>query len=451
MTTTSSRAPKAAIAELPSAVELLRHLIRFDTSNPPGREIDCARWLKSLLDDYEIENQILHPPGKPDRCSVVARIAGRGDAPPLLLQGHIDVVTVHGQRWSRDPFGGEIADGCIWGRGAVDMKGGLTMMLHAMLRAQQSDVPPPGDIILAAVADEELGGRSGAAFLVKDHPHLFEGAKHALGELGGFTVHARGRRFYPIMVGEKHICRIRVRFLGSGGHGSQIHRDTALSRAARAVRRMERRHPPFKLVEATRAMLETMSEQMSITETMALRMAMNPNTTGVALGLMGDRVGRMLEPMLRDTINPTIIEGGVQENAVPSEVEVLLDCRLLPGSSQSDIVREVLAVVGENAEIKVERYEDGPPTVDMALMPYLANLIETADPGSKAIPYMVAGGTDAKWFHELGIDTYGFTPMRLPPNLDFMSLFHGEDERIPIDALNFGCALMYEAVSGYRG
>lgn len=451
MTITSSETSNIVGAELPSAVELLQKLIRFDTSNPPGYERECAMWLKSLLDVHGIENQILHPTGKPDRCSVVARIAGRGDAPPLLLQGHIDVVSVHGQRWSRDPFGGEIADGCIWGRGAVDMKGGVTMMLHAMLRAHHSEVPPPGDIILAALADEELGGRSGAAFLVREHPYLFEGVEHALGELGGFTVHARGHRFYPIMVAEKHICRIRVKFLGSGGHGSQIHRDTALSRAARAVRRMGRRHPPFKLVDATRAMLEAMADEMSIKEAVALRMAMNPNTTGVALRLMGERVGRLLEPMLRDTINPTIIEGGLQENAVPSEVEILLDCRLLPGSSQSDVVREVLAVVGENAEIKVERYEDGPPTVDMALMPYLSNILEKADPGSKAIPYMVAGGTDAKWFHELGIDTYGFTPMRLPPSMEFMTLFHGEDERIPVDALDFGCALMHEAVSGYRG
>ena len=443
--------PKNARHELPSAVELLQQLIRFDTSNPPGQERECALWIKSLLDSHGIDNQILHPPGKPDRCSVVARIAGRGKAPPLLLQGHTDVVSVHGQRWSRDPFKGETADGCVWGRGAVDMKGGLTMMLHTMLRVHQSTEPPPGDIILAAVADEELGGQNGAAFLVHEHPHLFEGVEHAFGELGGFTVHMRGHRFYPIMVAEKHICRIRVKFLGRGGHGSQIHRDTALSRAARALRRMERRHPPYKLVDSTRAMVEAMIEEMSMTEAMALRMAMNPNTTGMALGLMGDGIGKMLEPMFRDTINPTIIEGGVQENAVPSEVEVLLDCRLLPGSNQSDIVREVLAVVGENAEIKVERYEDGPPTVDMDLIPYLSDLLERADPGSKAMPFLVAGGTDAKWFHELGIDTYGFTPMRLPQDLNFMSLFHGADERIPVDALNFGCELMYEAVTGYRG
>ena len=436
---------------VPSAVDLAQRLIRFDTSNPPGQERECALWLKSLLDAHQVENQVLHPAGRPDRLSVVARVPGRGDAPPLLLQGHTDVVGVHGQRWSRDPFEGEIADGCLWGRGAVDMKGGLTMMLHALLRARYSEVPPPGDVILAAVADEELGGRQGAGFLVHEHAELFDGVRHSFGELGGFTVHVRGRRFYPIMVAEKHICRIRVKFLGQGGHGSQIHKNTAMSRAARALRRMERRHPPFRMVDPVRAMLEAMSDGMGMREGMALRMAMNPNTTGVALGLMGDKVGRMLEPMFRDTISPTIIEGGRQENAVPSEVEVLLDCRLLPGSNQSDIVREVLAVVGEYAEIHVERYESGPPPADMSLMPYLSGLLEGADPGAKAIPYMVAGGTDAKWFHELGIDTYGFTPMRLPEGLDFMSMFHGPDERIPVDALNFGAALMYEAVDRYRG
>ena len=436
---------------VPSSVELAQRLIQFDTSNPPGQERECALWIKSLLDAHQIENQVLHPPELPERANVVARVPGRGEAPPLLLQGHIDVVGVHGQRWSREPFGGEIAGGCIWGRGAVDMKGGLTMMLHALLRARYSEVPPPGDIIFAALADEELGGQQGAAFLVREHPNLFEGINHAFGELGGFTVHVRGHRFYPIMVAEKHICRIRVTFLGQGGHGSQIHRDTAMNRAARALRRMENRHPPFRIVEATRAMLVAMGEEMSMTDGLALRMAMRPNTTGMALSMMGEEIGRMLEPMFRDTISPTIIEGGRQENAVPSEVQLLLDCRLLPGSTQSDIVRQVMSIVGEDAEIQVERYEDGPPTVDMTLLPYLSNLLEAADPGSKAIPYMVAGGTDAKWFHELGIDTYGFTPMRLPPDLDFMAMFHGPDERIPIDALNFGAATMYEAINGYRG
>ena len=436
---------------VPSPVELAQRLIRFDTSNPPGQERECALWLKSMLDTHRIDAQLLHPPEQPERCNVVARIPGRGDAPPLLLQGHIDVVGIHGQRWDRDPFGGQIAEGCVWGRGAVDMKGGLSMMLHALLQARYSDKPPPGDIILAAVADEEMGGRQGAAYLVHEHPHLFDEVKHAFGELGAFTTHIRGHRFYPIMVAEKHICRIRVTFVGQGGHGSQIHRNTAMSRAARALRRMERRHPPFRLVGATRAMLEAMSEKLSMREGMALRMAMNPNTTGMALTMMGEKVGKMLEPMLRDTISPTIIEGGKQENAVPSEVQILLDCRLLPGSTRSDIVREVMALAGEHAEIHVERYEDGPPTVDMSLMPYLANLLETADPGSKAIPFMVAGGTDAKWFHELGIDTYGFTPMRLPPDLDFMSLFHGPNERIPIDALNFGADLMHQAIQNYQG
>ena len=441
----------SVISRVPSVVDLARHLIGFDTSNPPGFERECAFWLKSVLDEHGIENRVLHPSGSPSRRSVVARVAGRGDAPPLLMHGHIDVVGVHGQRWSHPPFGGDIVDGCVWGRGAVDMKGGLAMMLHVLLMSKYSEVLPPCDLILAAVADEEMGGSEGAGFLVHEHPSLFDGVRHAFGELGGFTMHVRGHRFYPIMVAEKHICRIRVKFLGQGGHGSQIHRDGAMFRAARALRRMERRHPRFRLVGATRAMLESMSASMGMGDGMVLRLAMNPSTTGLALSLMGDDIGRMLEPMLRDTILPTIIEGGKQENAAPSEVDLLLDCRLLPGSRRSDIVRDVLSIVGENAEVHVERYDSGPAPVDMSLFPYLSGLLESADPGSKAIPYMVAGGTDAKWFHELGIDTYGFTPMRLPAGLDLMSLFHGPDERIPLDALNFGSAVMYEAVNGYRG
>ncbi len=437
--------------ELPTPTNLLQQLIRFDTSNPPGGERECALWLRQELAEHGLESEIYHPVGEPERCSLVARVSGRGVAPPLLLQGHLDVVGVHGQRWSHDPFGGQIIEECVWGRGAVDMKGGLVMMVHALLRAHQSESRPPGDIILAAVADEENGGRKGAGFLVREHPYLFDGVKHGLGELGGFTVHIRGHRFYPIMVAEKHICRIQLTFVGAGGHGSQVHRDTALSQAARALRRLDSRRPPFHLVDATKSMLQAMMAEMSMAESAILRMAMNPKTTGMALSLMGKEVGRILEPMFRNTITPTIISGGNQENAVPSEVRVLLDCRLLPGFDAEDIVSDVREIVGNGPELEVTRYDTGPPPASMSLLPYLGELIERADPESNAIPFLVAGGTDAKWFHEVGIDTYGFTPMRLPHDLDFMALFHGADERIPVDALEFGAELMYQVVMGYRG
>ncbi len=441
----------AVSSELSTVVDLLRQLIRFDTSNPPGQERECAIWLHSLLEGHGIESRILASDAAPDRPSVVARVEGSGSAPPLLLQGHIDVVGVQGQTWSHDPFSADIADGCVWGRGAVDMKGGLAMMLHAILKMKQDAFTPPGDIVLAAVADEEMGGVHGAKFLVAEHPELFEGARHALGEVGGFTTYIRGKRFYPVMVAEKHICRLRVTFRGLGGHGSQIHSGTAMSKAASALHRLERHKPRYRVVDAAREMTRGLAAHLPFPANAVMRLAMHQPTIGIALKLMGGKNARMFEPMLRNVINPTIIEGGRQENAVPAEVSLLLDCRLLPGSGRSDLVREVREIVGEEPEIEVARYDTGPSTVDMSLMPFLSAILERSDPGSKAIPFMVAGGTDAKWFETIGIETYGFTPMRLPPDLNFTALFHGADERIPIDALEFGASLMYEAITTYRG
>ena len=437
------------LPEVPSVVELLQQLIRFDTSNPPGKERECAVWLNSLLNEHGIDAQVLAPAECPDRPSVVARIEGSGVVPPLLLQGHIDVVGVQGQTWSHDPFSADIADGCVWGRGAVDMKGGLAMMLHAMLRVKHEGQKPPGDIILAAVADEEVGGVYGAKFLVEEHPEIFEGARHALGEVGGFTTYVRGKRFYPVMVAEKHICRLRVTFRGLGGHGSQIHTETAMSKAAEALHRLETRKPKYRVVDAAREMMRGLATNLPFPASAVMRLAMYEPTVGIALKLMGASNARMFEPMLRNVVNPTIIEGGGQENAVPAEVTVLLDCRLLPGSNQAEIVGEVREIIGEEPEIEVARYDSGPPTVDMSLMLFLSGILERADPGGKAIPFMVAGGTDAKWFDTIGIETYGFTPMLLPPDLNFMALFHGADERIPIEALEFGASLMHEAITTY--
>ncbi len=435
---------------IPTPAELLQSLIRFNTSNPPGDERDCALWIKQLFDRHSIDAQILAPDSAPHRSSVVARIQGAGKSPPLLLHGHIDVVGVQGQRWRHEPFAGRIADECVWGRGAVDMKGGLAMMIHALLRARKATQPPPGDIIMAAVADEEMGGESGAKFLVQQHSHLFKDVIHALGEIGGFTIHIRNRRFYPIMVAEKHICRIRVVFRADGGHGSQIHLDTAISKAAEAIKCLEKRGSALQITDTTREMMLSIASALPFPSSIAMRMAASNATAGIALRLMNGVSARMLEPMMRNTINPTIIKGGNQENALPAEVSMLLDCRLLPNADQQDIVRDVRRVIGAEPEIKVTRYDAGPPPADLALMPFLAEILERSDPGAKAIPFMVAGGTDAKWFATIGIDTYGFTPMLLPPEMPFMSLFHGANERIPVKALEFGAELMHQAITTYQ-
>lgn len=435
---------------VPGPVEILQKLISFDTSNPPGREVECAQWLNSLLLEHQISSQILAPDDASHRASVVARIKGDGESPPLLLYGHLDVVSIHGQVWTRDPFSGDLADGCVWGRGAVDMKGGLAMMIHALIRARYDDQPPPGDVIFAAVADEEDGGEAGAGFLTKRHAEIFKDVRHALGEVGGFTTHIRGKRFYPVMVAEKHICRIELTFQGAGGHGSQIHVDTATSRAAEALRRLEKAKPPYRITPVTREMVRSIGQSLPFPANLVMRMVEFKPSAGIALRIMGSRSARMLEPMLRNVITPTIIRGGVQENASPAQVKLLLDCRLLPGDDQSDIVNQVRRIVGPDPQIEVMRYDTGPSPAEMSLFPFLAEILERADPGSVAIPFMVAGGTDAKWFQTIGIDTYGFTPMILPPDLDFMGLFHGTDERIPIEAVNRGSDMVYQAVREYR-
>lgn len=437
---------------VPSPVELLQQLIRFDTSNPPGQERECALWIKELLVQHDIEAEMLAPEDALHRPSIVARLQAHQNpsANPLLLYGHIDVVSVHGQNWTHDPFEGVVADGCVWGRGAVDMKGGLAMMLHAILRAKHEQDSLPNDVLFAAVADEELGGIYGAKFLIEKHPHLFKGVKHAFGEIGGFTTHIRGKRFYPVMVAEKHICRLRITFTGLGGHGSQIHINSAMSKAAKALRNLDRYKPPYRIGEAPKIMFRYMSQELPFPANVVMRMAMSDRTAGLALKLMDNSSRLMLEPMVRNTITPTIIEGGAQENASPATVSVLLDCRLLPGQTADDITHQVRNIIGHEAEIEIIRYDEGPSMVDMELMPFLAGILERADQGAKAIPFMVAGGTDAKWFHSIGIDTYGFTPMLLPADINFMALFHATDERIPIDALNFGAELMHQAITTYR-
>ena len=235
-------------------VELLQRLLRFDTSNPPGNERECIDWIRGLLEDLGCEVRIVA--SEAERPNLIARLAGRGECAPLLLQGHVDVVAARGQ-WRHEPFAGELHDGYVWGRGALDMKGGVAMMLAAFMRAKASGTPPPGDVILCLMADEEAGSELGAEFLVREHPELFTGVRYAIGEFGGFTMDVAGRRFYPIMVAEKQVCWSRAILRGPAGHGSMPIRDGAMGRLGRLLERLDRRRLPVHVTTVARAMIET--------------------------------------------------------------------------------------------------------------------------------------------------------------------------------------------------
>jgi acetylornithine deacetylase/succinyl-diaminopimelate desuccinylase-like protein len=365
-----------------------------------------------------------------------------------LLYGHVDVVTTLGQAWTHPPFEAKIVDGCIWGRGALDMKGGVAMMLAAFLRAKAEGLSPSGDIVLAILSDEEGGSDYGAKYLVENHPEQFKGIRYALGEFGGSRLYLGRKKLYPIMVSEKQICWMQAHVRGPGGHGSFPMRGGAMAKLGRLLQQLDQRRLPVHITPAARRMIEGMASALSFPQSLILRQILNRRLTDLIIKLLGTN-GKGLEPMLRNTVNATIVHGGEKINVIPSEIALELDGRLLPGYSPDDIVAELHRIVGDEIEFEVVRHDPGPAEPDMGLFDTLAGILREADPGAVPIPMFMPGVTDGRFFSILGIQTYGFTPMNLPPGLDLLQKAHAADERIPIDTLDFGASAIYRALQRY--
>jgi len=428
--------------------ELLRDLIRFDTTNPPGNEAACIEYVADVLRRAGMEPVVR---GRtPRRTNAVARLAGRAEAPPLLMYGHVDVVTTAGQRWSVDPFAGKMEGGFVWGRGALDMKGGLAMMLSALLRARREGLVPAGDVIFAALSDEEAGGAYGAGYLVREHGGLFDGARYAIGEFGGFPMYFGGRKFYAVQVSEKQVCWMKAAVRGPGGHGALPLRGGAMARLSAFLRRLDEERLPVHLDPTVERMLRTICEEIPPSERAIFERLLDPREADAALDEMGDR-GLMFDAMLHNTVNATVVRGGDKVNVVPSEIGLELDGRLLPGFGPDDLLSEIRSVAGSGVEIEVARFEKGPDAADMALFDTLAGILEEADPGARAMPLLLMGCTDARFFAELGIQSYGFIPMNLPEEFDFTRLVHAADERVPVEALRFGADAIFELIRRYGG
>ncbi len=431
-------------------VELLQHLVRFDTTNPPGDERPCVEWVADVLAAYGVESDLVAR--DPERPNLVARLPG-GDAPPLLLYGHVDVVPTTGQDWTHPPFEGRVADGSVWGRGTLDMKGGVAMLLSAFLRAAATDADLAGDLVLCLLADEEDGGDDGAAFVVSEHPDLVADAEYALGEFGGFTMDLAGQQFYPVQVAEKQVCWLELTFTGPAGHGSLPSTDDAMARMGRAVAALDDATLPVHVTPPARRMFSAVAEELSPPASWVVRGLLRPPLTRPLLGLL-DRLGEdtdTLAALLRNTVNATVVRGGGKENVVPETVTLSLDVRLLPGFGPDDAVREVRAVVGDGPEIEVVRYGEGPPAAEMGQFDLLAGVLEDADPDGAVVPLLLSGASDARHFSDIGIQTYGFTPMQLPDDFDFTERIHAADERIPVEAVEWGSERVFEAVARYEG
>jgi acetylornithine deacetylase/succinyl-diaminopimelate desuccinylase-like protein len=427
-------------------VELLQRLLRFDTTNPPGAERECVEWLARLLGAAGLESTFVA--ADPARPSLVARLLGSGDAPPLMLQGHVDVVATTGQQWMHPPFAGGLVEGFVWGRGALDMKGGVAMFVAATLRAVATGLRPAGDVVLVLVGDEEAGGDVGAAHLVHERPDLLAGVRYALGEFGGFTFDLGSRRFYPIQVAEKQLCWVKATVRGPGGHGALPMRGGTMGRLGELLRSLDRRRLPAHVTPVARDMIEQTAAELPLPAGMLLRRLLDPRLTDRILGLLGER-GAAFDPLLHNTVNATIVRGGDKVNVAPAEATVEFDGRLLPGFDADDMLRELGALLGSDVELEVLRHEPGPREVDLGLYDLLAGVLREADPAGTPIPLLLAAFTDARHFARLGIQSYGFTPMQLPREMRFTELIHAADERIPVDAVRFGTDAVFRVLERY--
>ena len=435
-------------AGLLQPVELLQRLIQFDTTNPPGGESECTAFINQVLNQAGIEGRILAK--VTDRPNLIARLPGQGSAPPLLLYGHVDVVTTENQSWQHDPFGGELVDGYVWGRGALDMKGGVAMLLSAFLRAKIENLPLPGDVLLAIVSDEEAGGDFGAKFLVEEHPQEFKDVRYALGEFGGFNLQLGKRRFYPIQVAEKQICWLKVTFHGQGGHGSMPVRNGAVARLAHFLRQLDEKRLPSHVTPAARLMFNSMAAAAGGLNGWIIGQLTNPALADSVLRILGER-GQLFQPLLRNTASPTILHGSSKINVIPGQVSVELDGRLLPGFVPEDLINELQRMEPRDMEFEVVRYDPGPAEPDLGLFELLAGILKEADPAGSPVPLLLSGVTDGRFFSKLGIQTYGFLPMQLPDELNFSQTLHAANERIPAAAVEFGTHAITQALQRFGG
>jgi acetylornithine deacetylase/succinyl-diaminopimelate desuccinylase-like protein len=434
-------------SDLPNEIDLLRSLIRFPTVNPPGNERGCIEFIAELLEDYGVKTEMVAQ--HPDRPNLMAHIPGRGEAPPLLLYGHVDVVPVDDQTWSVPPFDAVLKDGMLWGRGALDMKGGVTILLLAFLSCLENT--PPGDVVLAILVDEETGGAAGAEFLAQNHPQFFTGVRHAIGEFGGFTLHLGKHRFCPIQVAEKRYCRLEITFTGPGGHASIPPKGTSISKAARFLAALERSPLPVKISPAAKAMLSHLSVGLPAgLPRLLFTLLANPLSAPFALKLMGAKA-RMFEPLVRSMITPTVIRAGGKHNVVPERVVVECDVRLTPGQTVEEMEDHLRDLLKDEGTIAIRASTPARGDLDLSQFPLLAEVAKETDPSATPIPLLLPGVTDARHFNLLGIQTYGFLPMLLPGDINFMSLIHAADEHIPVKMLAGGARAVASFIARYRG
>jgi len=430
-------------AELEATAKIAQDLIRFDTTNYGGGrsngETEAAEYLGAHLTALGLKPEFVD--AAPGRTSVVARVEGEDRSKPaLVVHGHTDVVPADPANWSVDPFAGEIRDGLLWGRGAVDMKNMDAMIVTALQDILGSGRRPARDLVVAFFSDEENGGVYGSHHLVEHRPDLFEGAGEAISEVGGYSVTLNGRRSYLLQTGEKALVWIKLVARGRAAHGSRIIHENAVTRLAEAIAKIGRREWPLHLTQTTTQLLGELARIMEVDP-----QRITPDelvlSTGTAAGF--------IQATLRTTSNPTVLEAGYKHNVIPDTASALVDIRTLPGEEDA-VLAEIQELVGDDVEIITLHRDVGlENSFDGPLVDAMVSSLGRHDPQAPVLPYLLSGGTDNKALSLLGITGYGFAPLQLPDDLDFPGMFHGVDERVPLDALLFGRRVLADLLLNY--
>ncbi|MEU8568535.1 M20/M25/M40 family metallo-hydrolase [Streptomyces pathocidini] len=429
---------------LEEVVRFTSDLIRIDTTNRGGgdcAERPAAEYVAERLADAGIKPALLER--APGRTNVVARIEGTDpSAGALLVHGHLDVVPAEPADWTVHPFSGEVRDGVVWGRGAIDMKNMDAMILATVRAWARAGVRPRRDIVLAFTADEEDSADYGASFLADHHPELFEGCTEGISESGAFTFHASGMRLYPIAAGERGTAWLKLTARGRAGHGSKVNRANAVSRLAAAVTRIGAYEWPVRLTPTVRAALAELAELHGIQAELSAQdpAALAREVDALVAGL--GPAGALVEATVRNSANPTMLDAGYKVNVIPGSATAFVDGRVLPGGEE-EFTATLDRLTGPDVDWEFHHREiplQAP--VDSPTYRAMREAVERFDPGARSVPYCMAGGTDAKQFSRLGITGYGFSPLKLPEGFDYGALFHGVDERVPVDALHFGVRVL---------
>jgi acetylornithine deacetylase/succinyl-diaminopimelate desuccinylase-like protein len=420
-------------------VQICQDLIRIDTSNygtepGPGERL-AAEHVAGLLDEVGIASELYE--SEPGRTSLVARWEPEGvdtSVPPLLVHGHLDVVPANASDWSVPPFSGEVADGCVWGRGAVDMKDFNAMVISVVRARARAGVAPRRPIRLVFTADEEAGSGLGAQWLVDKHPETVEGCTEAIGEVGGFSLTINNDlRLYLIQTAEKGLAWLNLIADGRAGHGSFRNDDNAVTELAAAVARVGQYEWPHKITDAQRAFLEAVSE--------AFEIDLDPDRAEETLARLGS-IARMVGATMSNTANPTMLSAGYKHNVIPGRATAGIDGRFVPGG-EDEFLATITELIGDKVRYEfVARQPSVETEFSGALVEAMKSCLMAEDPGAKAVPFLMSGGTDAKAWDRLGIRCFGFAPLRLPPDLDFVGMFHGVDERVPTESLEFGARVL---------